>query len=107
MDARETGTTDAGGHETAPDAQLETGWFTRLAARCFGYQRDAPVPAALADRITVLGIPNARFWADSQGEALAHEVQQALEREKAAAGKTESSARDLPSGLTQRRYGPS
>ena len=96
MDARETGTTDAGGHETAPDAQLETGWFTRLAARCFGYQRDAPVPAALADRITVLGIPNARFWADSQGEALAHEVQQALEREKAAAGKTGSSAGDLP-----------
>ena len=55
----------------------------------------------------MLGIPNARFWADSQGEALAHEVQQALEREKAAAGKTESSARDLLSGLTQRRYGPS
>ena len=96
MDARETGTTDAGGHETALDAQLETGWFTRLVARSFGYQRYPPVPAALADRITVLGIPNARFWADSQGEALAHEVQQALEREKAAAGKTESSAGDLP-----------
>ena len=89
-------TTEAGGHETALDAQLETGWFTRLVARSFGYQRYAPVPAALADRITVLGIPNARFWADSQGEALAHEVQQALEREKAAAGKTESSAGDLP-----------
>jgi hypothetical protein len=89
-------TTDAGGHETMPDAQLETGWFTRLGARCFGYQRDAPVPADLADRITVLGIPNARFWADSQGEALGREVQQALEREKAAAGKTESSAGDLP-----------
>ena len=88
--------TNTSGHETAPDAQLETGWFTRLLARSFGYQRYAPVPADLADRITVLGIPNARFWADSQGEALAHEVQQALEREKAAAGKTESSAGDLP-----------
>ena len=31
-----------------------------------------------------------------KGEALAHEVQQALELEKAAAGKTESSAGDLP-----------
>ena len=45
-------TTD--GHETVLDAQLETGWFTRLAARSFGYQRYAAVPAALADRITVL-----------------------------------------------------
>ncbi len=78
------------------DDELESGWFTRLAARTFGYRREAPVPAALADQITVLGLPNARFWADTQGEALALEAEQALAREKAAAGKTENPAGDLP-----------
>jgi hypothetical protein len=47
------------------------------------------VPADLTNRVTVLGIQNARFWADSQGSALAQEAERALEREKAAAGKTE------------------
>jgi len=46
---------------------------------------EAAVPAAVADRITVLGLPNARFWAwyDLQGEALVREWQQSLDRERA------------------------
>jgi len=46
--------------------------------------QEAPVPAALADQITVLGLPNARFWAwiDTQGPALAREWQESLERER-------------------------
>jgi len=83
-------------HGTVPQVQLDRGRFARLVARWSGHGREAPAPAALADQVTVLGIPNARFWADSQGAALAGEGLQALEREKAAAGKTESSARDLP-----------
>src|SRR5215472_18774721 len=48
---------------------------------------DAPVPATLADQITVLGLPNVRFWAwiDTQGPALVREWGQSLERERAAA----------------------
>ena len=51
-------------------------------------RREAPVPAALADQITVFGLPNARFWAwiDTEGAALAHEWEQSLERERALAG---------------------
>jgi hypothetical protein len=46
---------------------------------------DAAVPATLADQITVLGLPNARFWAwDTQGSALVREWEQSLERERAA-----------------------
>lgn len=45
-----------------------------------------PVPPALADQVTVLGIPNARFWADTQGAALAAEGELALKRERTAAG---------------------
>jgi predicted patatin/cPLA2 family phospholipase len=69
--------------------EYEHGWLARLAGRLFGRRRQAPLPADLADQVTVLGIQNARFWADSQGGALAHEAQLALEREKAAAGRTE------------------
>jgi patatin-like phospholipase len=49
---------------------------------------EAAVPAAIADRITVLGLPNARFWAwyDVQGEALVREWEESLERERAASG---------------------
>jgi predicted acylesterase/phospholipase RssA len=56
----------------------------------------APAPADLADKVTVLGIPNARFWVDTQGAALAEEAAQALEREKAAIGKTEGTGASLP-----------
>ena len=37
------------------------------------------MPRALADNVTVLGIPNARFWPDTQGEALLREAMRALE----------------------------
>jgi hypothetical protein len=48
----------------------------------------APVPAALADQITVLGLPNARFWAwyDTQGPVMVTEWEQSLDRERAVAG---------------------
>jgi hypothetical protein len=60
-----------------------------LAGRILGRPRQVPVPADLANQATVLGIKNARFWADSQGGALAHEAELALEREKAAARRTQ------------------
>jgi|SRR5882672_487292 len=47
----------------------------------------APVPAALADQITVLGLTNARFWGwyDTQGPVMVREWEQSLERERAVA----------------------
>jgi hypothetical protein len=80
--------TDAGRPPTQPD-QYEHGWLAGLAGRILGRRRQVPVPADLANQVTVLGIKNARFWADSQGGALAHEAELALEREKAAARKTQ------------------
>ena len=49
---------------------------------------EAPVPAELADQITVLGIVNARYWAwiDTRGAALVSEWQDSLERERIIAG---------------------
>jgi patatin-like phospholipase len=46
---------------------------------------EAAVPAAVADHITVLGLPNARFWAwyDLQGAALVREWERSLDRERA------------------------
>lgn len=46
---------------------------------------DAAVPSAVADKITVLGLPNARFWAwyDLQGASLVGEWEQSLDRERA------------------------
>ena len=67
----------------ASDVQPNLGLFTRLAARILWPKREEPAPAALADQVTVLGIPNGRFWADSQGGALVVEAEQALEREQA------------------------
>jgi len=48
----------------------------------------ASVPAYVADQITVLGLPNARFWAwfDTQGPLLIHEWEQAEQRERAITG---------------------
>jgi hypothetical protein len=65
------------------DVEPDLGLFTRLAARILWPKREEPAPAALADQVTVLGIPNGRFWADSQGGALVVEAEQALEREQA------------------------
>lgn len=48
----------------------------------------APVPAALADQITVLDLPNGRFWGwyDTQKGVVAKEWEQSNERERMAAG---------------------
>ena len=54
------------------------------------------MPRALADNVTVLGIPNARFWPDTQGEALVREAVRALERERAAADTANGTDRGLP-----------
>ena len=78
------------GPSTAHDDQANRGFLTKLVDWTIGYRRDAPAPEDLADQITVLGIPNARFWADTQGTALMQEAQHALGREKAALGKRDS-----------------
>ena len=69
--------------------EYEQGWLARLAGRLFGRRRQAPLPEDLANQVRVLGIENGRFWADSQGGALAIEAQRALKREEAAAEETE------------------
>jgi hypothetical protein len=55
-----------------------------LLAGCGGSERQAAVPEHLTDQATVLGLPNARFWADSPGPAIAEEVAQAVVRERVA-----------------------
>src|SRR5262249_13197986 len=50
-----------------------------------GLDRGAPAPPTLSDQVTVLGLTNARFWAD-QGDALIAEGTAALGRERAANG---------------------
>ena len=63
-----------------------------LASGCSTLERGAPMPPAVADQVTVLGIQNGRFWPDTQGEALLREGVQALERERAAARITSGSS---------------
>ncbi len=63
-------------------------------AGCGGIERGPPAPRELSDQITVLGTPNARFWPDTQGAALAREALESVERERRAAG--------LPPGSNQR-----
>ena len=78
--------------------------FLRLAAHaplftlpvaCSSTEREAPVPATLADQVTVLDIPNARFWADTQGPAMVAEAEAALTRERSTVGEG-SRAQRLP-----------
>ena len=72
--------------DATPSNDHEQGLSGRVADWLFGYRREAPAPEDLAEQVTALGLPNARFWVDTQGAALAHEAELALEREKAAAG---------------------
>jgi predicted acylesterase/phospholipase RssA len=51
---------------------------------CTGRERLAAVPSALTEQATVLGIANARFWADTQGHKMVEEAMLALARERAA-----------------------
>jgi hypothetical protein len=55
-----------------------------LAAGCAGPARIPAESAKLADQATVLGIPNARFYPDTQADAMVQEALRALERERAA-----------------------
>ena len=55
-----------------------------LVVGCSGIDRSPPEPANLTDQSTVLGIPNARFYADTQAAAMAQEALRAVERERAA-----------------------
>ena len=59
-----------------------------IIAGCSTLTRGDPAPASVADQVTVLGIPNGRFWSDTQVEAMAREAIEAQERERAALGVT-------------------
>ena len=50
-------------------------------AACSGPSRLPAVPATLTDQATVLGVPNARFWADTDGPAMLQEAMRARSRE--------------------------
>src|SRR5262245_37602402 len=66
-----------------------------LVVGCAGLDRGAPPPAALSEQITVLGIPNARFWPDTDGTAMFREFRESLQRERAAEGNA-ATDRGLP-----------
>jgi predicted patatin/cPLA2 family phospholipase len=51
------------------------------AAACSSPTRLPAVPPELTNQATVLGIPNARFWADTDGPAMLREAIQAQQRE--------------------------
>ncbi|HEX4615158.1 MAG TPA: hypothetical protein VH230_04510, partial [Stellaceae bacterium] len=65
-----------------------------LVAGCAG-ERQPAVPKTSTEQASVLGIPNARFWPDTQQGELAEEAMQALVRERAAQGSS-ASAGQLP-----------
>ena len=80
-------------------------WLLRLAASasaaslvagCAEGERGPAAPAGLADQVTVLGIPNARFWPDTQSDAMVREAEQALKREREAAGGNANGELRLP-----------
>jgi Patatin-like phospholipase len=51
---------------------------------CSSLERSPSEPANLTEQSTVLGIPNARFYADTQAGAMAQEALRAIERERGA-----------------------
>jgi predicted patatin/cPLA2 family phospholipase len=58
--------------------------FAGALAACAGPTRLAAVPQDATERAQPLGIPNARFWADTDGPAMVREAEAALARERAA-----------------------
>jgi len=99
LPGRSTADADRHGRHGRPNAIRLGRWLLVLTAACallvylvaenrsaMRGERKAPVPAAAADQITVLGLSNARFWAwiDTEGAGLVHEWEQSLEREQAA-----------------------
>src|SRR5215471_6785231 len=53
-------------------------------AGCASVERLPPAAANVTDQTTVLGIPNARFYADTQVAEIVQEALRAVERERAA-----------------------
>ena len=70
--------------------------LSTLIAGCSGLERGPPAPPEQTDQISVLDIPNARFWPDTQGAALAREARESLQRERTAAGLPPGSTAGLP-----------
>jgi hypothetical protein len=68
----------------------------QLVAGCVALEREPAVPSALTEQATVLGIPNARFWPDTQGPALVQEGNQALVRERGALADPAAANSPLP-----------
>jgi hypothetical protein len=61
--------------------------IANLASACSAPPRLPPVPADETEQVSVLpGVPNARFWADTQVPAMVQEAQRALGRERAELG---------------------
>src|SRR4051812_38727220 len=67
-----------------------------LVVGCSTLERLPPEAANLTDQTTVLGIPNARFYADTQVAEMAQEALRAVERERAALPGRGSAADRLP-----------
>jgi Patatin-like phospholipase len=63
---------------------LSLALLAALVVGCTATERQAPAPAFLSEQVTVLGLPNAHFWPDTQGAAMVHEAEEALKRERAA-----------------------
>lgn len=56
-------------------------------AGCGGIQRIDPPPGRAAERVALLGIPNARFWFDADPDAFAREVALMRQRQQAQLGR--------------------
>jgi hypothetical protein len=56
--------------------------LSQLIVGCAALERQPAVPSNLTEQATVLGIPNARFWPDTQGPALIQEANAARARER-------------------------
>jgi hypothetical protein len=63
---------------------LAAAFAAAAVAGCASTERLPPPAAAQTDRTTVLGIPNARFYADTQAAEMVQEALRAVERERAA-----------------------
>jgi Patatin-like phospholipase len=78
-------------YRSSGEYRLQCYWSSRallvllatLVTGCAALERQPAVPSGLTEQATVLGIPNARFWPDTQGPALIQEANQALLRERA------------------------
>jgi hypothetical protein len=70
-----------------------------LMVACGTVERAPAVPLALTEKATVLGIPNARFWPDTQAAAMVEEAEQARARERTARVKAELTGPEPPANF--------